>query len=198
MVLRIFLNAWRISFRSSRRFIVYLVAYTILLAWIAIIVRTFFIQVLGSIDPISIANTTVVLGFTMVAGAIMGIVFSWLIAHGRRDDIATLKCVGWANSDIQQLVLGEVIFHTIAAVITIALLGVLVSGLYFATMVVISLDPLGNIVVPVPEYIRYLLIRPDFMLIAFRIVMFAQIPGILILIWRTLRISPMRALTRPE
>jgi predicted lysophospholipase L1 biosynthesis ABC-type transport system permease subunit len=146
----------------------------------------------------SVANTAVILGWTVLAGAVMGIVFSWLLAHGRKDDIATLKCIGWGNADIQQLVLGEVIFHTIAALTTIALLGVIVSGLYFATMVVLSLDPLGNVIVPVPDFIRYLLIRPDFMMMAFGLVMFAQIPGILILIWRTLRISPMRALTRPE
>ncbi|MFX0168650.1 MAG: hypothetical protein ACFE89_04740 [Candidatus Hodarchaeota archaeon] len=195
MVLRIFLKSWRVSIRTTRRFIVFLVAYAILLTWIAIIIRNFFIYFF---DPVNAASQMLFLSYSVLAGAIMGIIFAWLLAHGRRDDIATLKCIGWANTDIQQLVLGEIIFHTIAATVTIALLGVLISGFYFATMIVLSLDPLGNSIVFVPEFIRHLLIRPDFMIMAFSTVMIAQVPGILILIWRTLRISPMRALTRPE
>jgi hypothetical protein len=74
----------------------------------------------------------------------------------------------------------------------------LIGGVYFYAMVVISVDPLGNTLVAVPDALRLIMIRPDFMLFAFGIVMIVQIPGILILIWRSLRISPMRALTRPE
>ncbi|MFW9986133.1 MAG: FtsX-like permease family protein [Candidatus Odinarchaeota archaeon] len=199
MVLRIFFKAWRISMRTTRRFIVFLIAYSILLTWIAFIVRLYYIELFTPpIDPAALAYYNLIIGWTLVAGTIMGMLFSWLMAHGRKDDIATLKCVGWSNHDIRELVLGEIIFITIAAVVAIALLGVIATGFYAATMIVISLDPLGNIIVVIPEALRYLLIRPDFMLIAFGAVMLVQVPGILILIWRTLRISPMRALTRPE
>ncbi len=204
LVLRIFFKAWRVTLRTTRRFIVFLIAYAILLTWIALIIRQYYIEFIPYlIAPTPeagarLASYQVTLGWTMVAGAIMGIVFSWLLAHGRRDDIAVLKCIGWSNHDIRQLVLGEIIFITIASVITIALLAILASGFYFSTFVVMSLDPLGNVLIPVPDTLRYILIRPDFMLYAFAIVMLVQVPGILILIWRTLRISPMRALTRPE
>jgi ABC-type antimicrobial peptide transport system permease subunit len=140
----------------------------------------------------------VIIGWTLVAGTIMGIIFSWLLAHGRRDDIATLKCVGWSNHDIRELVLGEVIFITVAAVITIAVLGVLATGIYASAAVMLSLDPLGNTVIFIPDTLRLILINPLFMLVSFGAVMVVQLPGILILLWRTLRISPMRALTRPE
>ncbi len=199
MVLRIFFKAWRISTRTTRRFIVFLIAYSILITWIAFIVRLYYIALFTPpIDPVTLAYLNLVIGWTLVAGTIMGIVFSWLLAHGRKDDIATLKCIGWSNHDIRELVLGEIIFVTIASVILIAILGVLATGFYSASVIVISLNPLGNSVVPIPDALRYLLIRPDFMLIAFAAVMLAQVPGILILIWRTLRISPMLALTRPE
>ncbi len=204
MVLRIFFKAWRISLRTTRRFIVFLVAYAILLTWIAFIIRSYYITFFAFLAALTpqlgetLGFLQVTIAYTMVAGAIMGIVFSWLIAHGRKDDIAVLKCVGWSNHDIRELVLGEIIFITVAAVCAIALLGVLIGGVYFYTMVVISLDPLGNISVFVPDFLRLIMIRPDFMMSAFVIVMFVQIPGILILIWRSLRISPMRALTRPE
>lgn len=204
MVLRIFFKAWRVSLRTTRRFIVFLVAYAILLTWIALIIRQYYIELIPYLlaptpeGGARLVSYQVTLGWTMFAGAIMGIVFSWLLAHGRRDDIAVLKCVGWSNHDIRQLVLGEIVFITIAAVIAIALLAVLASGVYFATFVVMSLDPLGNTVVPVPDALRYILINPTFMALAFGTIMFVQVPGILILIWRTLRISPMRALTRPE
>jgi hypothetical protein len=204
MVLRIFFKAWRISLRTTRRFIVFTVAYAILLTWIAFIVRQYFIE-FGPLflptnpgEAVLMQSYLVIMGWTLVAGTIMGIVFSWLLAHGRRDDIAVLKCVGWSNHDIRQLVLGEIIFITISAVLSIAILGILLSGFYFATMVVLSPNPLGNPTVIVPTALNYILIRPDFITIALLSVMLVQVPGILILIWRTLRISPMRALTRPE
>ncbi|MFX1577512.1 MAG: FtsX-like permease family protein [Promethearchaeota archaeon] len=190
MVFRIFFKAWRVSVRTTRRFIVFLVAYAILLTWIAFIVRQYFL----SSDP----TLPVIIGYTLVAGAIMGIIFSWLLAHARKDDIATLKCVGWSNHDIRELVLGEVVFITIAAVITIALLGVLATGIYGSIAIMLTLDPLGNTVIFIPDTLRYILINPFFMLISFAAVMFVQLPGILILLWRSLRISPMQALTRPE
>lgn len=190
MVLRIFFKAWRISIRTTRRFIVFLVAYAILLTWIAFIIRQYFL----SLDP----TLPVIIGYTLGAGAIMGIIFSWLLAHARKDDIATLKCVGWSNHDIRELVLGEVVFITIAAVVAIALLGILATGVYGSIAIMLSLDPLGNTMIVIPDVLRYILINPFFMSISFAAVMFVQLPGILILLWRSLRISPMQALTRPE
>ena len=199
MVLRIFFKAWRISMRTTRRFIVFLVAYAILLTWIAFIIRQYYIELfIPPVNPDTLAYYMVIIGWTLVAGTIMGIIFSWLLAHGRRDDIATLKCVGWSNHDIRQLVLGEVIFITIAAVIAIAVLGVLATGFYCAVAIMLSLDPLGNTMIFIPDALRLILINPFFMLTAFVAVMAVQLPGILILLWRSLRISPMRALTRPE
>lgn len=204
MPLRIFFKAWRISIRTTRRFIVFLVAYAILMTWIALITRQYFIDLLPFLAAptseagVRMASYSVTLGWTIGAGAIMGIVFAWWLAHGRRDDIATLKCIGWSNNDIRQLVLGEIIFITIAALVGIGILAVLISGFYFTIHVVFSLDPLGNISVYVHEWLRYILIRPDFMITSFIIVMTSQLPGILLLTWRILRISPMRALTRPE
>ncbi len=199
MVLRIFFKAWRISMRTSRRFIVFLVAYAILLTWIAFIIRQYYIELfIPPVNPETLAYYMVIIGWTMVAGTIMGIIFSWLLAHGRRDDIATLKCVGWSNHDVRQLVLGEVVFITIAAVIAIAVLGVLATGLYCSVAIMLSFDPLGNTTIFIPDSLRLILINPFFMLIAFAAIMVVQLPGILILLWRSLRISPMRALTRPE
>lgn len=199
MVLRIFFKAWRISMRTTRRFIVFLVAYAILLTWIAFIIRQYYIELfIPPVNPDSLAYLTVVIGWTLVAGTIMGIIFAWLLAHGRRDDIAVLKCVGWSNHDIRQLVLGEVIFITISSVIAIALLGVLATGIYCSIAILLSFDPLGNTFIFIPDFLRLILINPFFMLIAFSAVMLVQVPGILILLWRSLRISPMRALTRPE
>jgi ABC-type antimicrobial peptide transport system permease subunit len=199
MVLRIFFKAWRVSIRTTRRFIVFLVAYAILLTWIAFIVRQYYITLFTPpVNPDVLTYYMVIIGWTLVAGTIMGIIFSWLLAHGRRDDIATLKCVGWSNHDVRELVLGEVIFITIAAVIAIAVLGVLATGIYASVAIMLSFDPLGNTVIFIPDALRLILINPLFMLISFGAVMLVQLPGILILLWRSLRISPMRALTRPE
>ncbi|MFX1561891.1 MAG: hypothetical protein ACFFDP_01100, partial [Promethearchaeota archaeon] len=102
MPLRIFFKAWRMSFRTKRRLIVFTSAYAILMMWIAQLIRTFILE------PSSELLTTLV--YSLGAGAVMGIVFSWWLAHGRREDVAVLKCVGWSNHNIRELILGEVIF----------------------------------------------------------------------------------------
>jgi hypothetical protein len=193
MPFRIFFKSWRMSFRTKRRLIVFTSAYAVLMMWIAQLIRTFILA------PSNELLST--LAYSLGAGAIMGIIFSWWLAHGRRDDVAVLKCVGWSNHNIRELILGEVIFITFSALISLTIIAIGFSGVWFTLYV--GFPPLGTPIsgpteVPVIPPIWFLVVQPHYMWGAFAIVMLSQVPGILLLTWRILRISPMRALTRPE
>jgi len=189
---RIFFKSWRIALRTKRRFIVFTTAYAILLMWIAQLVRVWW---RSPLDPLLLTN----LIYSMVAGAILGIAFSWWLAHGRRDDIATLKCIGWSNHDIRQLILGEIIFVTIMALVVLTANAILLSGIYYSWVVGLWLGPPEQTpAVPPNPLVNFWVVPSLFMWISFGVVMVTQVPGILILTWRILRVSPMRALRRAE
>ncbi len=190
---RIFFKSWQIAFRTKRRLLVFTTAYAILLVWIAFYLRTW----LSNIFNIQIFNTLL---YSLIGGAIMGIAFAWWLAHGRRDDVATLKCIGWSNNDIRQLVLGETIFITFLSLALITMFAIFISGLWLTYVVAFNsiFDMTGPLIVLVDPFIRSMLFRPDLMWASFGVVMVSQIPGILLLTWRILRISPMKALSRAE
>jgi len=191
-MLRIFFKSWRIALRTKRRFIVFTMAYAILLMWIAQLVRVWW---RSPFDPILLTT----LLYSMAGGAILGIGFSWWLAHGRRDDIATLKCIGWSNHDIRHLIIGEIIFVTIMALVVLTANAILLSGIYYIMVEGFWLGPPEQppIVLPNP-LVNFWVVPAPFMWVAFGVVMLTQLPGILVLTWRILRVSPMRALRRAE
>lgn len=202
MPLRIFFKSWRIAFRTKKRFIAFTVMYSILLFLIAQVVRTWIFNF--SIDPFSPLTVNAMGNFlyALVGGAVMGLSFAWILAHGRRDDISILKCIGWGNHNIRELVLGEIIFVTCSALAALTLIAIGMSGIWYTTF--------AGVIQPVPPtdlfegyvtahpWLTFWVVSPREMWIAFGTVMASQIPGILLLMWRVLRISPMRALRRTE
>ena len=192
--LRIFWKAWRMSFRTKRRFIVFTVAYAILLSWMVQIIRNFLLA------PLSLYNSTVLL-YTITAGALVSIVFAWWLAHSHRDDISVLKCLGWSNHNIRALILGEIVALTLSGLIALTVLAIAMSGLYFSTIVALipgSTPWFGPDAVPVPPQLQLWVVHPILMWVTFGALILSQVPGILILTWRVLSVSPMLALTRPE
>lgn len=181
------------SFRTTRRFAVFTVAYAILLSWMVQLIRMF---LLGTLD---IYNGTVLL-YTIAAGALVSIVFAWWLAHSHRDDIAVLKCLGWSNHNIRALVLGEIVALTLSGLIALTVLAIAMSGLYFTSIVALggSIPWVGPALVAVPPQLQWWVVHPILMWVTFGALILSQVPGILILTWRVLRISPMLALTRPE
>jgi hypothetical protein len=193
---RIFWKAWRMSFRTKRRFVVFTVAYAILLSWLVQLIRMFMLQ------PLSVFNDTVLL-YTLGAGAIVSIIFAWWLSHSHRDDIAVLKCIGWSNHSIRALILGEIVALTLSGLIALTVLAIGMSGVYFTSMVALGLGPgttpwFGPTQVIVPDLLQWWVVNPVLMWVTFAFLILSQVPGILILTWRVLRVSPMLALTRPE
>jgi hypothetical protein len=74
------------------------------------------------------------------------------------------------------------------------------SGVWYTAYV--GLPPMGVSLpieeVPIHPFLVFWVVPPQIMWGAFGLVMASQIPGILLLTWRVLRISPMRALRRTE
>ena len=79
---RILINSMRVALRSRRRFIAFTIIYAILIMWIGITLRT------GSLA------TSLDGWFSITAGAIVAILYAFLLSYFRRDDIATLKQIG--------------------------------------------------------------------------------------------------------
>lgn len=183
------------SFRTKRRFIVFTVAYAILLSWLVQLIRSFLW------NPINLANDTV-LAYSIGAGMLVSIVFAWWLAHSHRDDIAVLKCLGWSNSSIRALIVGEIVALTLSGLVALTVLAIAMSGFYFSTIVALfpgNKQPwVGPDLVQVPAPLLWWVVHPALMWLTFGALILSQVPGILILTWRVLSISPMRALTRPE
>ena len=202
MPLRIFFKSWRIAFRTKKRFIAFTLMYAILLFLIAQIVRTWINNFTE--DPFSPLTTNAMGNFlyAMAGGAVLGLCIAWILAHSRRDDISILKCIGWGNHNIRELVLGEIIFVTCSALAALTLIAIGMSGIWYTTYAGLIQpippdNPLEGYVTAHP-WLIFWVVPPLHMWIAFATVMASQIPGILVLMWRVLRISPMRALRRTE
>jgi len=182
------------SFRTKRRFVVFTVAYAILLSWLVQLIRMFLLE------PLSVFTDTVLL-YTLGAGAIVSIIFAWWLSHSHRDDIAVLKCIGWSNHSIRALILGEIVALTLSGLIALTILAIGMSGLYFTSAVALgagSTPWFGPDWVQVPYQLQWWVVNPILMWVTFAFLILSQVPGILILTWRVLRVSPMLALTRPE
>ncbi len=202
MMLRIFFKSWRITFRTKKRFIAFTLMYAILLFLIAQIVKTWMTNFL--IDPFSPLTVNAMGNFlyALVGGAVLGLCIAWILAHSRRDDISILKCIGWGNHNIRELVLGEIIFVTGSALVALTMIAIGMSGIWYTAYAglinpTFPSDPLAGYV-PAHPWLNFWVVPPLHMWIAFATVMASQVPGILLLMYRVLRISPMRALRRTE
>lgn len=196
--LRIFWKAWRMSFRTKRRFIVFTAAYAILLTWMVQYIRSFIVSLVDISQGAYMVYYTTVLLETLAAGALVSIIFAWWLAHSHRDDISVLKCLGWSNGNIRQLILGEIIALTLSGLIALTVLAILMNGVYFTWMISVTEPWFGPTSVLVPDLLKWWVVNPVLMWMTFGLLLVSQVPGILLLTWRVLSVSPMLALTRPE
>jgi ABC-type lipoprotein release transport system permease subunit len=95
--------------RSRRRFIAFTVMYTALMLWMSLSFKQY--EGDGAADYLLYAILTTV---------VLSVLYAWIIVNYRRKEIATLKCIGYNNKNINTLILGEIIFVTITAFLIVA------------------------------------------------------------------------------
>ena len=180
---RILYNSMKVALRSRRRFIAFTIIYAILIMWIGITLRT------GSLA------TSLDSWFSIIAGGIVAILYAFLLSYFRRDDIATLKCIGWSNNDIRLLVIAEILTVTLVAFLGILEISWHLFGIYFWLNNTVSSTTFS---VPYDPYIAFWVLPIPEMFLTLGVLLIAQIPGLLITTWKILATSPMRALRRAE
>ena len=121
--------------------------------------------------------------------------YSILLVRFRKDDIATLKCIGWDNAHIRILLIGEVFFVTMTAFVILMEIMWHILGIYFY---IFAID-YGTITGIVSNEIILWWRKPILnQLISLGIIAAAQIPGLLIATFGVTRMSPMAALRKEE
>jgi predicted lysophospholipase L1 biosynthesis ABC-type transport system permease subunit len=136
------------------------------------------------------------LGFIIMASMVVAIMYSFLLVRFRRDDIATLKCIGWDNSGIRLFVISEILFVTLSSFFILLEVIWHIVGIYFQLFAI----PVGGILgIPITTQPILWWNKPiAIMLIAVGIILIAQIPGLLIATLSVTRLSPIVALRKEE
>jgi predicted lysophospholipase L1 biosynthesis ABC-type transport system permease subunit len=135
------------------------------------------------------------LGFIVLASMVVAIMYSFLLVRFRRDDIATLKCIGWDNSGIRLFVVSEILFVTLSSCFILLEVIWHIVGVYFQLFAV----PFGGILgIPINSPVLWWNKPILNMMIAVGIILVAQIPGLLIATLSVTRLSPIVALRKEE
>lgn len=111
-------------------------------------------------------------------------IYAILVSQFRRRDISIFKCIGWDNSNVMLLVMGEVILVSFTAFLLVFQVSVELLGLAAYITGVASVTGLLSIL--------YVDIVSMFVTLFWIII--AQLPGLALSMWRATQIPPMRAL----
>jgi predicted lysophospholipase L1 biosynthesis ABC-type transport system permease subunit len=125
----------------------------------------------------------------VLGGLIVATLYGFLLTSFRKTEIATLKCIGWANSNIRILIIGEILLVSLLAFFVFIEIGIHVTGLAFY----LSGDPFSPLFF-VPGAVQQVLLARNQLVLTFFVVVLAQIPGILLANYRILAVKPMEAL----
>lgn len=91
--------------RSKKRFIAFTFMYTALIIWMSISLQTAGNVLQSSWD----------FWVAVVSSLILSVLYAFVITQSRRMEIATLKCIGYQNSEVRVIIMGEIIWVTLVA-----------------------------------------------------------------------------------
>ncbi len=168
MNFKILFKSFKFAFRSRKRVLSFIVVYAFL-----------FVTVARGLET---ASWYLYLAMALVVGTFYAI----LISQFRRRDISIFKCIGWDNSNVMLLLVGEVVLVSLSAFLILFQLSVEIIGLmsYVEGLGSSALASVYDaIVIPIGLLVTTLLW-----------IVVLQIPGLLLAQYRATRIPPMRAL----
>ena len=103
MGLRLWNKSIKLAMRSRRRFIAFTLMYTVLMIWMTWNFQDF---LYGEGEP-----DVLLLVVSIVSTLILSILYAWIVINYRKNEIATLKCIGYKNSNIRTIIIGELTFN---------------------------------------------------------------------------------------
>lgn len=168
MNFRVFFKSIKFAYRARIRVLAFILIYAILYIIVARGLTT---------DPGSWLTN---LGIAFIVATIYAI----LVSQYRRRDISIFKCIGWDNSNVMLLVIGEVILVSFTAFLVVFQLSVEILGLTAYFLGVTSVTGIWSIL-----YVDLLS-----MFATLFVIIIAQLPGLILSMWRATQVPPMRAL----
>ena len=170
-----------LAMRSRRRFIAFTAMYTVLMLWLSMNLKEY----LNNDSPGSIN----MLVYSVLATVVLSIIYAWIIVNYRKQEIATMKCIGYTNSNIRTIMLGEIIWVTLVAFLIVAevLIHQTAATTYYQNQNLTAADSTYyDLTTPILQ------IKP--VLTTLGIFLVSQIVGILIMYSKILKLRPIVAL----
>ncbi len=161
--------------RSRKRYFVFTATYTVLIVWTCLSLQGMFNQTATEITLTLVA---------LVLSIFLSVMYSWIIVNYRRTEIATLKCVGYTNKNVQTLIIGEIVWTTL-------------SGFFIAVEILFHFVAIGVLgafalnVTPVSITSPVSLLN---LFITLGIFLLVQVIGMLLAYRRALKVRPIMAL----
>ena len=106
MAFRLFKKSVLMVLREKKQFTVFCLMYTILIFW-----TSYSIELVMKPTGQTFANTSFFIALGV--GIFLSLLYSWIIVRRNSKTIATLKCIGWTNRDLNSLISGFILFTTI-------------------------------------------------------------------------------------
>ena len=92
--------------REKKQFVVFCLMYTILIFW-----TSYSLELVVAQPGLGLASTSFFIALGV--GVFLSLLYSWIIVRRNSKTIATLKCIGWTNGDLNSLISGFIIFTTV-------------------------------------------------------------------------------------
>jgi len=105
LAFRLFKKSVMMVLREKKQFTVFCLMYTILIFW-----TSYSIELVIQTPGLGIASTSFFMALGI--GIFLSLLYSWIIVRRNSKTIATLKCIGWTNKDINSLISGFILFTT--------------------------------------------------------------------------------------
>jgi hypothetical protein len=106
MAFRLFKKSVLMVLREKKQFTVFCLMYTILIFW-----TSYSIELVMKQPGETFASTSFFIALGV--GIFLSLLYSWIIVRRNSKTIATLKCIGWTNRDLNSLISGFILFTTI-------------------------------------------------------------------------------------
>lgn len=160
--------------REKKQFTVFCLMYTILIFW-----TSYSIELVIKTPGLGLASTSFFMALAI--GIFLSLLYSWIIVRRNSRTIATLKCIGWTNKDINSLISGFILFTTFV-------------GFFIVIEVLFHYAAFFAYIDPTTPTVPLVSLLPVF--VTFIIFLFFQLSAILLANRKILRVRPIIALKR--
>lgn len=160
--------------REKKQFTVFCLMYTILIFW-----TSYSIELVIKTPGLGLASTSFFMALAI--GIFLSLLYSWIIVRRNSRTIATLKCIGWTNKDINSLISGFILFTTFV-------------GFFIVIEVLFHYAAFFAYIDPTTPTVPLVSLLPVF--VTFTIFLFFQLSAILLANRKILKVRPIIALRR--